>query len=474
MKLRPALLALLLLAAVPAFAAKAAPPKSAEAELERRIQQIDDQLSRRQWEPAAAAAKAAVEQARQDAFGAGLARSLSRLALAEAGLGRTEDAVWHWQIAQNMNPGLFSGDALASLGAAGELLAGNRLRRLDEPPAGIAVQPPDAAGLQPARKLQGEVPELPARLRDLSVPKWLRLQAVIDEQGRLRYPVAVSPIPGMVYEVLAAARDWRFEPARKDGAPVAVLYDLVVNAPVEKPLTEIAPLTGELAEIEALLRAKSWQEARQKADKLWTTALERADPSHGFFAVAFALRALAQAGAGEEDEAICRWQAAQTLEPLLYHADLSAYGAPGELLERFRWGRQMADRPGKFAQGGEVSHPETQSQAKPEYTQAARRAGREGRILLQALIDDRGTVRDPVVLHSMADPKGLDAAALNALCAWRFRPAAIAGRPVPTQYLLTISYGIQRSAPFAYPPSPMYMPWYGPEPFPRSMTIGPP
>jgi len=480
MKLRSALLlfAALLLAWAPvALAAKAEPPKASETEFDRRINEIDARLSRREWEPAATAARAAVEEARQSALGAGLARSLSRLALAEAGLGRTEDAVWHWQAAQNMNPSLFkAADTLASFGAAGELLAANRLRRLDEPPAGIAIQPADTPGLQPARRLQGDVPELPAKLRELSVPKWLRLQAVIDEQGRLRQPVAISPIPGMIYEILEAARSWRFEPARKDGAPVAVLYDLVVNAPAEKPLTEIAPLSGDLAKIEALLRAKSWREAGKTADKLWINALDHPATSRGFLAVMLALRALAQAGAGEEDGAICRWQAAQTLEPLLYHADLSAYGAPGELLERFRWGRQMSDRPDalKLTPGGEVSRPEIRSQVPPQYTEAARRAGRQGTILLQTLVDDRGTVRDPVVLESMDNPMGLDASALNALCGWRFKPAAIAGKPVPIQYILTVNFGIQGTSPppvLGWGSSPMYMPWYAPEPFPRSTPI---
>jgi TonB family protein len=454
MKLRSALLLLatLLLAGAPAQAAKAKPPKSQESELDLRIEQIDAQLSRREWAPAATAAREAVEQARQYVFDARFAQSLSRLALAEAGLGQTEDALWHWQTAQNMYPLLFkSADTLASFGAAGELLAANRLRRLDEPPAGLAIQPADAPGFQPARKLQGDVPELSAKLRELSVPKWLRLQAVIDEQGRLRYPVVVSPIPGMVYEVLAAARDWRFEPARKDGAPVAVLYDLVINPPAEKPLAEIAPLSGELAEVEALLRAQSWREARQRAGKLWAAALDHGDPSRGFFAITFALRALAEAGAGEEDAAICHWQAAQALEPLFYHADLSAYGAPGELLERFRWGRQMADRPAQLSRGDEISRPEIRSQAtKPEYPRAARKALRRGTIIVQTLIDDRGTVRDPAVLQSMADPKGLDATALDSVCSWRFRPAVLAGRPVPIQYVLTVNYDVNPGASSPY------------------------
>lgn len=387
-------------------------------------------------------------------------------------------------MALNLRGSLSGADKLAAYGDAGKLLAAHPLRRRDELPAGITVVPASTPGLQPARRIQGEVPELPLKLREVSVPKWLHLQAVVDEQGRLRDPVAVSPLSGMVYEILEAVRSWRFEPAHKDGKPVATLYELTVNPPAEVPLTTIAPLQGDLAEIEGLLRAQRWEEAGKKGDALWTRAVDRADPSRAYLAVTLALRALAEAGSHREDDGICRWQAAQALEPRLYHADLSAYGAPGALLEHNRWGRQTAEPDvqrvtsptGPKGAPGDT-WPEIVTQTKPQYTEIARRSGVQGAFVLATIIDQRGVVQDPVVVSGPAvDPKGLDAASLEAICGWRFKPAMLAGRPVRVYYVLTINYGIGHAPPVTYVKGTEqlltgFSPWLGPEPFPPPVRI---
>ena len=57
----------------------------------------------------------------------------------------------------------------------------------------------------------------------------------------------------------------------------------------------------------------------------------------------------------------------------------------------------------------------------PEYPPEARRRGIEGLVRLDAVLDLKGRVEDPIrVLESVPD---LDAAAIAALRAWRFSPA---------------------------------------------------
>ncbi len=78
-----------------------------------------------------------------------------------------------------------------------------------------------------------------------------------------------------------------------------------------------------------------------------------------------------------------------------------------------------------------VAHPPViLEQVRPEYPPHARRLGITGLVRLEAVVDIRGAVRDPIrVLASVPD---LDAAAIAALRRWRFAPARDdRGQPVP-------------------------------------------
>ena len=66
------------------------------------------------------------------------------------------------------------------------------------------------------------------RLLGISGP--VVVSAIIDSRGMPSRPqilTAVDPMLG--YAAAAALREWRFEPARLDGEPVAVEYRLTVN-----------------------------------------------------------------------------------------------------------------------------------------------------------------------------------------------------------------------------------------------------
>jgi len=62
------------------------------------------------------------------------------------------------------------------------------------------------------------------------------------------------------------------------------------------------------------------------------------------------------------------------------------------------------------------------------YTDEARAAGIEGRLVLKVTVDASGAVSDVVVVNSV-DP-ALDAAAIATVKTWRFRPALACGKPV--------------------------------------------
>jgi protein TonB len=72
--------------------------------------------------------------------------------------------------------------------------------------------------------------------------------------------------------------------------------------------------------------------------------------------------------------------------------------------------------------------PEPTLKTEIEYTEEARAAGIEGRLVLKVTVDASGAVTDVVVVGSV-DP-ALDAAAVATVSTWRFKPALACGKPV--------------------------------------------
>lgn len=90
----------------------------------------------------------------------------------------------------------------------------------------------------------------------------------------------------------------------------------------------------------------------------------------------------------------------------------------------------------------EMTRPVLIHQVQPRYTEAARRAGVQGMVILEAIIDERGYVSNVRVLRSL--PMGLDREAMEAVKQWRYRPAMLNGRPVKVYFTLTVNFTIQR------------------------------
>jgi len=61
-------------------------------------------------------------------------------------------------------------------------------------------------------------------------------------------------------------------------------------------------------------------------------------------------------------------------------------------------------------------------------------------VILEAVIDEGGSVRDVKVLRSVAL---LDQAAIDAVRQWRFTPTLLSGEPVPIVMTVTVSFTLQ-------------------------------
>lgn len=96
---------------------------------------------------------------------------------------------------------------------------------------------------------------------------------------------------------------------------------------------------------------------------------------------------------------------------------------------------------GPIRVGGDVLRPEKISGPDPQYTEIARKARIQGVVILEAIIDKEGNVRNVKVLKPL--PMGLDQAAVDAVTSWKFKPATLNGKPVDVYYNLTVNFRLQ-------------------------------
>lgn len=96
---------------------------------------------------------------------------------------------------------------------------------------------------------------------------------------------------------------------------------------------------------------------------------------------------------------------------------------------------------GPLQVGGGVSAPEKIYAPQPKYSEEARKARIQGAVILQAVIDALGNVRDVTVLKGLS--MGLTESALDTVREWRFKPATLNGEPVAVYYNLIVTFSVQ-------------------------------
>jgi TonB family protein len=72
------------------------------------------------------------------------------------------------------------------------------------------------------------------------------------------------------------------------------------------------------------------------------------------------------------------------------------------------------------------------------YPETARRAGIEGRVIVQFTVDEQGNVIDPEIIQGIGG--GCDEAAIDAIKAVEWTPGTQHGEPVSTQYMLPVQF----------------------------------
>ncbi len=91
--------------------------------------------------------------------------------------------------------------------------------------------------------------------------------------------------------------------------------------------------------------------------------------------------------------------------------------------------------------GSGVLPPKKIYAPQPLYTEEARQARIQGVVILEAVIDEQGRVRNVKILKGL--PEGLSESAVKTAAEWEFEPATLQGEPVPVYFNLTIRFSLQ-------------------------------
>jgi TonB family protein len=159
-----------------------------------------------------------------------LATELLYRAVAEYELGAREEARWSWQMALVFHPALQDLD-LGALGSAGRFL------KVDAAPKFSLSAPlpvrdtQEGGGVSAPKRQRGSFPVFAEELRKRGVEGVVVVHAWIRKDGRVDSPKIANEVkePGLVYATLEALRDWRYEPARSDGEPIDVWFEIEIR-----------------------------------------------------------------------------------------------------------------------------------------------------------------------------------------------------------------------------------------------------
>jgi TonB family protein len=93
--------------------------------------------------------------------------------------------------------------------------------------------------------------------------------------------------------------------------------------------------------------------------------------------------------------------------------------------------------------GPDVTPPVPVASVKPRYTAPARQAKIQGTVRLGCVVRRDGICVDVTVIQSIDRRLGLDDAAVEALHAWRFRPALVRGTPVAARVRIDFTFALR-------------------------------
>lgn len=229
--------------------------------------------------------------------------------------------------------------------------------------------------------------------------------------------------------------------------------------------TQVAVLRWQkdLEKADAFLRTGEWQKGEKAADGVVAAIVAHptlpAKETAALLASALRLRGLGRIGQGQRDAGVWDLEMVWNLDPGGPGLDLSPYRLESESLVselacyRARleelWHlpavagappcRKIPTEGGRVVEepmqvGGEVSRPQKIAGRMLAFFPAHL----VGSVKAELLIDEKGCARHPVILEGFRPL--MVYTTLESMRDWKFRPAQLAGKPVPVYYRLTTTY----------------------------------
>jgi len=369
-----------------------------------------------------------------------------------------------------------------------------------EAPPPVAEKPaaplPVAGDVKAPVKISATPPQYTLEARIAGIQGTVVMKAVIDKKGDVTDVEVLQGLPyGLTESAVAAVKSWKFEPATLNGEPVDVYYSLTVNFRLEgytKPSIKagFAALkegdyldakrvfqhlyregngTSQEVVLGLALAARGLEDAERaelNARRLLaliegSKKLETKHESQAYAILGWAqqrlghhklaepnLRRALALGAAEARLDLAKVLTAQNkfaeaLEEVERYVAETGDAEGARALEttiRFCSGEEV-EIPEPLEAGGSISVPTKKRGALPPYTAAARKAKIEGTVLLRAIIDRQGNVRDASIISGL--PHGLNEQALAAVREWEYWPAMMCGRPVEVYRKLAIMFRLK-------------------------------
>jgi TonB family protein len=144
-------------------------------------------------------------------------------ALACAGLGREDDALWYWYAAASLYPSIAHSD-MSAYGKAGKFL-------VEHPPGPLEVRVPQGATIVPPSVIKKVETKYPSQSLNSVVQGPVVIEFIVGRDGRAHTPRIVGDIgaPMVAFATLEAVRQWQFSPATADGKPIDAPYRFTMN-----------------------------------------------------------------------------------------------------------------------------------------------------------------------------------------------------------------------------------------------------
>jgi TonB family protein len=144
--------------------------------------------------------------------------AVAHKALALAGMGKEDEALWYWYAAASIYPAVVRSD-MSPFGAAGKFLA-------EHPPKPVEVPMPKDAQLVPATIVKKVETKYPTRTLQTLVESPVVVEFIVGRDGRAHAPRIVGDVPAplLAFATLEALHQWQFAPATANGQPVDQPY----------------------------------------------------------------------------------------------------------------------------------------------------------------------------------------------------------------------------------------------------------